>query len=109
LKKLAKAIEGEGPDDDKLLGNRDDEENDAIPAGYTYLGQFVDHDLTFDPVGSFQEKDDPDARLNFRTPRFDLDSLYGTWAERTTLLIQRGSALPAREGSSGFRLGCTQV
>ena len=24
--------------------------NPDIPAGYTYFGQFVDHDLTFDPV-----------------------------------------------------------
>src|SRR6478735_5128675 len=27
----------------------DDEENFGIPAGYTYLGQFIDHDITFDP------------------------------------------------------------
>ena len=25
---------------------RDDEENFGIPAGYTYLGQFIDHDIT---------------------------------------------------------------
>jgi hypothetical protein len=23
--------------------------NPTIPAGFTYLGQFVDHDITFDP------------------------------------------------------------
>ena len=28
----------------------DPEENPGIPAAYTYLGQFVDHDLTFDPI-----------------------------------------------------------
>lgn len=48
-----------------------------IPAGYTYLGQFIDHDLTFDPTSSLQRRNDPDALHNFRTPRFDLDSLYG--------------------------------
>lgn len=52
-------------------------DNDTIPAGYTYLGQFVDHDLTFDPVSSFDRQNDPDALTNFRTPRFDLDSVYG--------------------------------
>ncbi|PRY02181.1 peroxidase family protein [Allonocardiopsis opalescens] len=52
-------------------------DNDAIPAGYTYIGQFVDHDLTFDPVSSLERRNDPDALTNFRTPRFDLDSVYG--------------------------------
>ena len=31
---------------------QDDEENAGIPAGYTYLGQFIDHDITFDPSSS---------------------------------------------------------
>ncbi|OMQ15737.1 hypothetical protein A7K94_0207450 [Modestobacter sp. VKM Ac-2676] len=52
-------------------------ENPGIPSGYTYLGQFIDHDITFDPVSSLQRQNDPDALHNFRTPRFDLDSLYG--------------------------------
>jgi hypothetical protein len=52
-------------------------ENPAIPSGYTYLGQFIDHDITFDPISSLQRQNDPDALHNFRTPRFDLDSIYG--------------------------------
>jgi hypothetical protein len=52
-------------------------ENPDIAAGYTYLGQFVDHDITFDPVSSLERRNDPDALVSFRTPRFDLDSLYG--------------------------------
>ena len=48
-----------------------------IPAGYTYLGQFIDHDITFDPTSKLQRDNDPQALVNFRTPRFDLDSLYG--------------------------------
>jgi hypothetical protein len=55
----------------------DDEENTGISAGYTYLGQFIDHDITFDPVSSLQRQDDPDALVDFRTPRFDLDCVYG--------------------------------
>ena len=51
--------------------------NPRIPAGYTYLGQFVDHDVTFDPHSSLERANDPRALVNFRTPRFDLDSLYG--------------------------------
>jgi hypothetical protein len=56
---------------------QDDEENSGISAGYTYLGQFIDHDITFDPASSLQQLNDPDALVDFRTPRLDLDSLYG--------------------------------
>jgi hypothetical protein len=55
----------------------DDEENFGIPAGYTYLGQFIDHDITFDPASSLQSLNDPDALVDFRTPALDLDNLYG--------------------------------
>ena len=40
-------------------GRRDPEEG-KIPAAYTYLGQFVDHDLTFDPTSQLRD---------FMTPR----------------------------------------
>jgi hypothetical protein len=55
---------------------KDDEES-GIPALYTYFGQFVDHDLTFDPASSLQKQNDPDALVDYRTPAFDLDNLYG--------------------------------
>ncbi len=59
----------------------DSEENQGISAGYTYLGQFIDHDLTFDPASSLMQQDDPEALIDFRTPRFDLDNLYGRGAD----------------------------
>src|SRR5438132_9715152 len=65
-------------EDDKDLGVEDEDENLSIPAGYTYLGQFIDHDITFDPVSSLQRQADPYALWDFRTPRFDLDSVYGS-------------------------------
>jgi hypothetical protein len=49
-----------------------------IPSGYTYFAQFVDHDITFDPTSQLQRDNDPNALVDFRTPRFDLDSLYGS-------------------------------
>jgi hypothetical protein len=52
-------------------------DNPRIPAGFTYLGQFLDHDLTFDPVSSLERQNDPDGLRNFRTPRLDLDCVYG--------------------------------
>ncbi|SFE96133.1 Animal haem peroxidase [Blastococcus tunisiensis] len=52
-------------------------DNPALPAGYTYLAQFVDHDITFDSTSRLDRVDDAEAVSNFRTPRFDLDSIYG--------------------------------
>src|SRR5882724_8330682 len=81
------------PETDKRI--QDDEENAGIPAGYTYLGQFIDHDITFDPASSLQQQNDPDALVDFRTPRLDLDSLYG-----------RGPAdQPYLHNGDKFRLG----
>ena len=48
-----------------------------IPAAYTYFGQFIDHDVTFDPAPLTARQRDPSGILNFRTPRLDLDNVYG--------------------------------
>lgn len=80
---MIQPLEGDGMLD-KPLGEADDDENTSplggelrLPAGYTYFGQFVDHDITYDPASSLAHQNDPDALTDFRTPRFDLDSLYG--------------------------------
>ena len=54
-----------------------DEEESGIPALYTYFGQFIDHDITFDPASTLQKEDDPNALTDFRSPAFDLDNVYG--------------------------------
>jgi len=53
-------------------------DNSSIPAAFTYFGQFVDHDVTFDATSRLGTAADPGALVTFRTPRFDLDSLYGS-------------------------------
>ena len=67
------------PDDAK--DGPDPEENLWVPAGYTYFGQFVDHDLSFDSTSSLNPADRPPQGThvpsNLRTPRFDLDCVYG--------------------------------
>lgn len=68
----------------------DGESDGDIPAGYTYLGQFIDHDITFDPVSSLQRQNDPDALRDFRTPRFDLDSLYGAGPNNDPFMYDPG-------------------
>lgn len=50
----------------------------SVPAGFTYLGQFVDHDLTLDrtQVGLGEPVPVEDL-VQGRSPALDLDSLYG--------------------------------
>src|SRR5215831_5653427 len=70
--------------------NGPDPEEGGIPAAYTYLGQFIDHDLTFDPASSLQRQNDPDALVDYRTPRFDLDNVYGRGPDDQPYLYEDG-------------------
>ena len=70
----------------------DPEENTGIPAAYTYLGQFTDHDLTFDPTSQLRatlNKKQLQALVDFRTPRFDLDNLYGRGPQEQPYMYKR--------------------
>jgi hypothetical protein len=61
----------------------------SVPAGYTYLGQLVDHDLTLDRTALMTAGEvDPATLLSGRSPSLDLDCLYG--------------AGPGSEGSARF-------
>lgn len=53
-------------------------DNPAITAGFTFFGQFLDHDMTFDPTSSLARQQDPESIRNFRIPSLDLDNLYGS-------------------------------
>jgi hypothetical protein len=62
-----------------LMGDpgRDSGADSLIPAGYTYFGQFVDHDITLDVTSTIDAPQDANTIPNMRTPALDLDSLYG--------------------------------
>jgi hypothetical protein len=51
--------------------------NLAQTAGSTFIGQFIDHDLTFDLTSRLAVVTEPTQSPNERDPRFDLDSVYG--------------------------------
>ncbi|HEV7265734.1 MAG TPA: heme peroxidase family protein [Falsiroseomonas sp.] len=54
------------------------EQDGTIPAGFTYLGQFVDHDLTRDATRTPFGTPVTAAQLDqARSPSLDLDSVYG--------------------------------
>jgi hypothetical protein len=64
-------------------------DNPDIPAGFTYLGQFVDHDITLDLTPLHEQLADPGAVENFRTPALDLDALYGAGPQIAPYMYQR--------------------
>jgi len=86
-----------------------------IPAGYTYLGQFVDHDLTFDKTSvMLGERVTPAQLVQARSPSLDLDSLYGAgpqdpvsarfYADEVHLKTGRTDAIGEDEARQGFDL-----
>jgi hypothetical protein len=61
-----------------MSGGTGDNPDSDVPAGFTYLGQFVDHDLTKDVTDVHLGQDvTVDELLQGRSPALDLDSLYG--------------------------------
>lgn len=66
-------------------GDQPDSSAPVVPAGYTYLAQFVDHDLTQDRTGRlFGSQVTVDELLQGRSPALDLDSLYGRGPEHAS-------------------------
>jgi len=51
--------------------------NPTMTAGATFMGQFMDHDMTFDLSSRLGVPAEPARSANSRTPGFDLDSVYG--------------------------------
>jgi hypothetical protein len=49
----------------------------GLSAGFTFLGQFLDHDMTFDTTSRLGVAARPERSPNGRTPTFDLDTVYG--------------------------------
>ncbi len=85
LKRLGRAMLDPTPGDSK---------NSNIPAAYTYLGQFIDHDITLETLSAtLPQLQDPALEpmtlekvkatlFNTRTATLDLDSVYGVPAPR---------------------------
>lgn len=67
-----------------------------VPLGMIFLGQFIDHDITFDITSSFNNINEPTAIDNERTPTLDLDCVFGDGPE--------GSPHLYKEHADGFYL-----
>jgi hypothetical protein len=80
-------------------GNRD---NPTQTAGTTFLGQFVDHDITFDTSSQLGATTDPAAATNARTPSLDLDSVYGAGPVASPQLYDAADPAKLRVGFGGL-------
>ena len=72
--------------------------NPNIPSGFTYFGQFVDHDITLDLTSLGDKEKDPLGIENFRTPSVDLDSIYGLGPDGSPQLYARNPAIGNKPG-----------
>ena len=52
-------------------------DNPTMTAGSTFVGQFIDHDITFDQTSQLGVPQNPLVSPNTRTPALDLDSVFG--------------------------------
>ena len=52
-------------------------DNPTMTAGSTFVGQFTDHDITFDQTSQLGVPQNPLVSPNTRTPALDLDSVFG--------------------------------
>lgn len=84
LGKVGGAMDGGNPPPTDTSQN-----NPRIKAGYTFLGQFIDHDLTLDTTSVLEQQIDVNATHNFRTPALELDSLYGLGPAAQPFLYDR--------------------
>lgn len=72
-----------------------------LPAGYTYLAQFIAHDMSFLEKESLpKEMIEPLDVATLRSPSLDLDSLYGKGPASDTKLY--------KEDGLRFRIGLTE-
>lgn len=94
---------------DLALKMREDNGNatsGAMVAGYTYLGQFIDHDLTLDITPLDRVTPDLANTTNFRTPFLDLEHIYGGGPSVSRFLYRRRGS-DSSEGAERFLLGAT--
>ena len=57
--------------------NLNNPNNDTHTAGTTFMGQFMDHDMTFDLTSRLGVPTAPEQSPNSREPALELDSVYG--------------------------------
>lgn len=67
---------------------------DTVPLGMIYLGQFIDHDITFDTSSNFSQINNPADIENVRTANLDLDCIFGGGPEDEPFLYSATQSNP---------------
>jgi hypothetical protein len=75
--------------------------NPTHGAGVTFMGQFIDHDLTLDTTSELAVQEQPEKTVNHRTPYFDLDSVYGKGPSLSPQLYDPADPARLKVGSGG--------
>lgn len=76
--------------------------NPTHTAGTTFMGQFLDHDMTRDTLSTLNRPTNPNTVPNIRSPLFDLDSVYGNGPTGSPQLYQPGDTAKFRVESGGL-------
>ncbi|HEY0426518.1 MAG TPA: peroxidase family protein [Pyrinomonadaceae bacterium] len=101
------------PSDDKLdalaefVTQNTINDSSTIPAGYTYLSQFIDHDISLDAIGRrfpWEIKHRPAELYNKRSPFFNLDTLYSVDDKQSFTEVDRSDLM---ETKSLLKIGQT--
>lgn len=103
---LAAAMQNPAPDPPGTdRGTTDD--SATLPAEYTYLGQFIDHNLDFDGTSQPTANVNPRSLTNFESFRFDLNNVFGAGpavdpqlyaSDHTHLLVSGTLGTPQADG-----------
>ena len=75
--------------------------NNTHGAGVTFMGQFIDHDLTLDTSSELAVQEQPEKTINHRTPYFDLDSVYGNGPSLSPQLYDPADPAKLKVGTGG--------
>ncbi len=86
--------------DPALSANNPDNPNHT--AGTTFVGQFIDHDVTFDVASPLGVRTEPTRTRNTRVPTLDLDSVYGGGPAVSPQLYQQSDRAKLRIESGGL-------
>lgn len=87
----------DGPMDEQTAQDAIGDSN--VPAGFTFFGQFVDHDITLDTISRLDRLAVPDSIRNGRTPTLDLDNVYAGGPEATPYLYKADGHLLTRQST----------
>lgn len=88
LRELA-AIDGVLDGRDSGPDPRNPDHPDALPAGFAFLGRFIEHELTLDCASEHEKQVDAEALHHFRPARLALDGVYGSGPDGAEYLYER--------------------